>query len=124
VGEHLDQTRDLREAHDLAVRDVRHVDPAEEGQHMMLAQAVEVGVLDEDHLVVADVEEGVVEDVDRILFVALRQEAHGLGVAMRGAGEAVPGGILAQLLQDGFDVALEGVARVGQSGAPEGRRGR
>ena len=62
--EHLDEARDLREPDDAAVRDVRDVDAPEERQQVVLAQAVEVDVLHEDHLVVADLEQRVVQDRD------------------------------------------------------------
>ena len=53
---------DFAEADDLAVRDVGYVRLAEERQQVVLAHGVELDVLDDDHLVVVDVEEGFVED--------------------------------------------------------------
>ena len=64
-AEHLDQARDLREPHHLALRQVGDVRAPEERQHVVLAEAVEVDVLHDHHLVVADVEERVVEDLRR-----------------------------------------------------------
>ena len=61
-----------------AVRDVGDVHAAEERDQVVLAEAVEVDVLDEHHLVVGDLEERVVEDRERILRVALGEEAQRL----------------------------------------------
>ena len=70
---HLDQSRHLAQADDPAVRDVAHVDPSIEGQEMMLAQRVHLDVLDQDHVAVGLVEEGVAEDVLLGHVVAVRQ---------------------------------------------------
>jgi hypothetical protein len=112
AGEHLDEPGDLREAHDLAVRDVGHVHPTEERQHVVLAQAVEADVLHQDHLVVADVEQGAVQKLGGILRVALGQEAVRLGDPLGRALEAVSLRVLAELEQDRLHVLFDGVAHV------------
>ena len=58
--EHVHEARDLGEADHLALRDVGHVGLAEEGQQVVLAQAEDVDVLDDHHLVVGDGEERLV----------------------------------------------------------------
>ena len=66
--------RDLRQPHHACPFGmIGHVSAAEEGQHVVLAEAVDVDVLDDHHLVVADVEECVVpEDLARLQIVAAR----------------------------------------------------
>ena len=109
-AEHLDQARDLGEPHHLAVRQVGDVRAPEERQHVVLAEAVEVDVLHDHHLVVADVEERVVEDLPGILRVAGAEEAHRLGDADRRAQQAVAAGVLAELLQQLRDQGLDRIA--------------
>src|SRR5580704_883577 len=53
-GKEFDQAREFTEADHFAVRNIGHVHLAEEGQHVMLAQAEHFYVLDDDHLVVGD----------------------------------------------------------------------
>ena len=72
-AEHLDQPRDLRQPHDLAARHVGDVALAEERQEMVLAQASEVDVLHDHHLVVLLGEERVVQHLVHVLVVAGRQ---------------------------------------------------
>ena len=48
---HVDQTRELADAEDRAARDVADVAAAEERQHVVLAQAVELDVLHDHHAV-------------------------------------------------------------------------
>ena len=62
---HLDDARDLREADDLAPRDVGDRRRPEERQQVVLAQRVERDVLDDDHLRVLDVEDGAVDRAGR-----------------------------------------------------------
>src|SRR5262249_10054568 len=47
--EGIDDARDLAEANDAVAWEIRNVTLAEEGQQMMLAQAIEVDVLDNHH---------------------------------------------------------------------------
>ena len=59
---------------DATLRNVRDVALAEERQQVMLAEAVEVDVLDDHHLVIIDGEQRVVEDRVDVRRVAARQE--------------------------------------------------
>ena len=59
--EHVDDARDLAEADHAAVRNVGDVALAEERQQVMLAQAVEVDVAHDHHLVILDGEERAVD---------------------------------------------------------------
>ena len=53
AGEHLDHAGELAEAHDTSTRDVGDVHLAEEGQQVVLAQAVHLDVLYQHHVAVA-----------------------------------------------------------------------
>jgi hypothetical protein len=74
--EDLDEPRDLAEADHLPVREVGDVAAAEERQQVVLAQAVEVDVADDHHLVVVDGEQRVVEHRIDVGLIAAREEAH------------------------------------------------
>ena len=72
-GEDLDQPRDLAEADHLALRDIGDVAAAEKRQQVMLAETVEVDVLDDHHLVIIHREQGVVEHGVDVGGIAARQ---------------------------------------------------
>ena len=72
---------------------------AEEGHHVVLAEAVEVDVAHQHHLVVVDVEQRTRQDLARILRVALREEAQRLGRTRWCSRETFAAGIFSQLLQ-------------------------
>ena len=86
----VDQPGDLAEAHDLPIRNVRDVALAEKRQQMVLAEAVEVDVLDDHHLVIIDGEQGVVEHRVHVGTVAARQKAHRLLDPLRRIDESFP----------------------------------
>ena len=67
----------------LPLRDVGDVAPAEERQQVVLAQAVEVDVLDDHHLVIIDGEQRVVEHGIDVGRVAAREEPERLLDALR-----------------------------------------
>lgn len=73
---------------------------------MVLAHAKDLNVLDNDHLVVAFLEDGIVDNVLDILLVAAGQEEHGLGIASRGVEDAGAVGVFADAFEDGADGAL------------------
>ena len=83
--------RNLAEADDLCARDVGDVALAEERQQVVLAQAVEIDVLDDHHLAVVDGEQRVVEHFVDVHVVAARQELEGLFDALRGIRAALRG---------------------------------
>lgn len=74
---------------------------------MVLALTKDLNVLDNDHLVVALLENGVVDNVANVLLVTLGEEEHGLGVASRGVEDTGPVGVFADAFKDGADGALE-----------------
>ena len=69
---------------------------AEEGQHMVLAERVELDVADDDHLVIINIEKGLLQDVIGCLLVAAGEEGHGLFNAGGGVAEAVTVGVFAE----------------------------
>src|SRR5687767_2789637 len=71
----VDQTRQFGDAHDLVMRDVRHVCFAEKRQHVMFAKRKEVDIFLNDHLLVVFGEEGIVDDLCRIHVVTSGQES-------------------------------------------------
>ena len=104
----VDEARDLGEADHLPVRQVGDVRLAVEREQVVLAQGVHVDVLDHHHLVVGDGEEGLVQDLVRILRVAAGQEAERLLDALRRLLEALAVGILAHPGEDVADAVRDG----------------
>ena len=94
AGEEVDDPRELADAEHLAFGDIANVALSKEGQHVVLAQAVELDVADDDHVVVFDGEDGIVDDLLQILSIALGQELHGLGGAVGGVDQPLAGGVL------------------------------
>src|SRR4051812_47300632 len=83
---------------------------------MVLAQGIEGDLLDDDHLAVGDVEDSVVDEPFGIDVVAGRQlDVHPMD-PLRRAEQALPRGILADLVEDltnrGFDPAILAVLAV------------
>src|ERR1700687_2271952 len=78
------------------------------GEHMMLAKAVHLDVLHDDHAVGLLREDSAVDELDRIGPITRREEGKGRGDALRRLEESLPLGILAylqqQLADQGFDL--------------------
>src|SRR5690242_2395520 len=55
AGKDIYQAGDLAQSYDFPIRNVGHVDLAEERENVMLAEAEHFDVFDDDHLVVAHV---------------------------------------------------------------------
>src|SRR5262249_50360158 len=97
-------------------------------QQVVLAEAVEVDVLHDHHLVVGDREERIVQDRHRVLLVALREEAQRARDARRRPREPFAAGLLAELLQELRDARLDrvrdlgGLAHAGSPSSKELRR--
>ena len=109
AGADLDGPWDLAKAHNLVVRNVGHVGLAVERQHVVLAHRVHLDVLDENHLVVGLLEEGLAQDVLRVEGVPVHQELVGPGDTLGGVGEALPVFVFAQNVEDGLNVPAEGL---------------
>src|SRR5581483_2211783 len=99
-GEHVDHARHFGESDDAPVRNVGHVRPAEEWQHMVLAQRVELDVPHHDHALVAGLlEERVADDLGRVHRVPTREKLQGLRDAHRRLHQPFAIRILAQQLE-------------------------
>lgn len=84
-----------------------------ERQHVVLAEGVELDVLDDYHVAVILFEAGGEQNVARILIVSLRQKRHGFGHPLRGLEQTLAGDILSQQFQNGFVVFLQLFDRLG-----------
>ncbi len=83
AGEHVDDPRDLRQAQYAPGGDVCHMGLADEGQHVVLAQRVQLDVLDDDHLVIVRGEQRAVDDLFQAAVVTAAQVLHRLCRALR-----------------------------------------
>ncbi len=99
-GETLDYAGDLRESGDAPVGDVGHVGLAVERQHVVLAERVELDVLDQHHLLVLLAEHGRADDFERVFVVALGEERHRLGHPFGRLQKPLARRVLAQQTQD------------------------
>src|SRR5262245_34749728 len=108
TSEHVDQSRNLAETNDVALRDVRHVTLTKERQDMVLAEAVEIDVLHDDHLAVVDREERIVENAVDIGAVAAREELERFLNALWSPDQPLASRVLAQLDQQLLDEILHG----------------
>jgi len=118
TGEHLHDARDLAQADDLALGNVGHVHLPQEGQQVMLAQAVEVNVAHDDHLIVLDIEDGVVDEPHGVHVVAGGE----FGVSTRDAGRRVEQPFALHVLADGREDVTHGAFNLTAAG-PSGRVG-
>ncbi|KAG1249111.1 hypothetical protein G6F68_013513 [Rhizopus microsporus] len=91
AGIHLDDAGDLGQAQDAAGRQVGHVRLADEGQHVGLAQRVQLDVLDQHDFAGVGGEQRAVDDFVQVLAVAAAQVAHGLGRAGGRVGQPFAG---------------------------------
>src|SRR5216117_2100437 len=97
AGKHLDHAGNLRQAHEPAVRQVRHVRLAEERQQVMLAQRVDLDVAHADEILVPLPIQRVTDDVGDGHVVATREPLER---------RLHPGRSLAQALADGIFTGL------------------
>ena len=91
--EHVGNARQLRQADHLAVRHIGHMRLAHERQHMVLAQGVQLDILDDDHFVIVGVKHGLVYDFIERLPVPLGQELEGIRCALRCFQQSIAGNI-------------------------------
>src|SRR5438034_7622352 len=83
AAEDVHDPGNLAQSNHLRARNVGDVALAEKWQQMMLTQAVEIDVLDDDHLAVVDCEEGIVDDLVDVSLVSAGEEFEGLFDALR-----------------------------------------
>lgn len=81
--------------------DAAGTDLANEGNQMMLAQRVDLDVLDQDHLVVSFVEQGIVDETFDVCLVALGEKHEGLGIPRRRVQEAFSIWVFANAFEEG-----------------------
>src|ERR1700733_5159654 len=105
--ENFDEPWNLAQPDHLAVGDIRHVNLAEEWQHVVLAQREHFYVLHDHHLVVVDFKERVVQNFGWILRIPFRQKGHRLLDSCRGRNQPIPKWIFAETAQD-FAIHLLG----------------
>src|SRR5438552_974891 len=110
VREDLDEARDLAQTDDLAIWQITHVDVPEERQHVVLAQTVEVDVLDHDHLVVVLVEDRVGDHVLGTHAVAVGQLAQRARHPVRRGLQTLTLRVFAELDKQRFDKVCDRVA--------------
>jgi len=99
-GEHVDKTWNLAEPDYAAVRDVTDVAFSEKRQKVMLAQAENFDVADDDHLVISDVKKRPTQNLVCIHAIAAGQKPHCLVYSKRSVLQAIARWILADLFQD------------------------
>lgn len=75
-------------------------DLANERHQMVFAQAVNLDILHDYQLIMIFLEDRVVNDVSKVLFITLREEHHRLRVTLRGSMQALSLGILANAFQN------------------------
>src|SRR5690606_23976599 len=107
----LDHARELADAHHLAIGQVADVSTADDRRHVVFAVAFELDVAQHDHLVVAaDLLEGALEVLARVLAIAAEPVAVGIDHALGRVEQAFARGIIAGPAQQGADGGLGLVA--------------
>ena len=76
------------------------MDLAEEGQHVVLTERIEVDILDDDHLTILLAEHRRAEDLLRVFARSRGEEAHSLSDALGCLHQALTLGIFAQQAED------------------------
>ena len=84
VRENIDDTRDLRESANEAVGQIGDMYFTVEGEHVVLAETVELDVAHQDHLSLLLGEFCTVENGNGVLVRAGSEGGHGFGYAGRG----------------------------------------
>ncbi len=97
---HVHDAGDLRKTDHLAVRQVGHVRLADEGQHVVLAERVELDILDDHHLVVFRGKYRLVHDLFQGLPVTLGQELNRLRCPLRRLEQPLARHVLAHPVDD------------------------
>src|SRR6266436_41572 len=87
--EDFDQPRNLAQPDHFTFGDISHVYFAEKWQHVMFAQAEHLNVFDNNHLVVGDGEERLLQHRVRIFFVAAGEKFPGPAHAIRSADQTL-----------------------------------
>ena len=96
TSEDVDDAGELREPRDVAIGDIPDVNLAEEGQHVVLTERVEVDILDDNHLTILLAEHRRAKDLLRIFACSRGEEAHGLSHTLGRLHQALTLGIVTQ----------------------------
>src|SRR3546814_12819179 len=73
---------------------------ADERQHVVFTQRIQLDVADDDHLVIGGLEHRTVDDSLDVMLVAMRQKLHRLGSTMRSAQQALALGVFVGSSED------------------------
>jgi hypothetical protein len=92
----FDEARDFAEADDTSVGDVGDVNLAEEREQVVLAEAEDLDVFDDDHFIVVHGEERTFQQGLGIFLISLGEELHGFVDALGSGGKAFAVGIFAE----------------------------
>ena len=99
AGKDIHHTGYLAQTRDTSVRYIGHMHLAEKGQHMMLAERVEINILDHHHLTIIFLKQGRTQNGLGILVIALGEKLHGLAYAVRRFLQSLARRILSYLAQ-------------------------
>lgn len=102
----LRNARQLANANHCVAGNVANVHLARERNQVVLAHGEDLDVLDDNHLVVALLENGPVDNVAHVFLVALGQEEHRLGVPLGSGEETFAVRVFAEAFEEGADGAL------------------
>src|ERR1051325_729820 len=78
ASKHINNSRYFTEAEYFVAREISHVRLAEEGQHMVLAEAEELDIFDDHHLVILDLEDGAVKEFVNVGMITAGQKTESL----------------------------------------------
>jgi len=106
AAEHLDKTHDFADADHFLVRKVTDVAFAEKGEQMMFAHAEEIDIGNDDHFIVLDVKQRIIQKLFRIHRIAACKELIGFLNPFGRAYQALAIGILSNFLDDPANVFL------------------
>ena len=104
AGVGLHDASDLAQSGNLSVRNVCHMSLADEGAHMVFAHRVQLDILDDDHLLVLLVKNGLLDDLGAILLIALGHELQRFRHSLGGLHEPLAHGVLSDEAEDLLDV--------------------
>jgi hypothetical protein len=103
AAENIHDTRQLAQADDVAAWYVGYVALSVEGEKMVFAEAVEVNVAKDNHLVILLLESGAMDQLFDFLLIPAREKKKGASDAFGCVLKAGAGGVLTELLEQLFD---------------------
>src|SRR6266850_4535775 len=100
ASEHVYQAGDFAQSEHTLVRQVSDMGLAEEREQVVFAEAEELNIFHDDHLVVGDAEGGAVEKVVNVLMIATGEKLEGLFEALRGLAQSLAIRVFANQFDD------------------------